>query len=243
MNCIPPAPCMCMDTPPGMPPCVVTVCMDTPPGMPHCVVTMCMDTPPGHASLCCHCVHGHASWTCLPVLSLCAWTRLLDMPPCVVTMCMDMPPGHASLCCHYVHGHASWTCLPVLSLCAWTYLLDMPPCVVTMCMDTSLIPRPSSLPLPQKLVRGRPGKTYHLTNDLAPTHSNHANMTYQQLLHLHCIQSGLLAKATELSLAQGVSPSQLPGLPPRKQQCKLRWVWFSHCPRSIKLLLPPFYLT
>ena len=37
--------------------------------------------------------------------------------------------------------------------------------------------------------------------DLAPTC---ANMTYQQLLHLHCIQSRLLAKATELSLAQGV---------------------------------------
>ena len=41
--------------------------------------------------------------------------------------------------------------------------------------------------------------------DLAPTHSKHAKMTYQQLLHLHCIQSGLLAKATELSLAQGVN--------------------------------------
>ncbi len=44
-----------------------------------------------------------------------------------------------------------------------------------------------------------PVKTYHMTIvvnfpqvgvfDLAPTHSEHANMTYQQLLHLHCIQS------------------------------------------------------
>ena len=75
--------------------------------------------------------------------------------------------------------------------------------------------------------------------DLAPMHSKHANMTYQQLLHLHCIQSKLLAKATELSLAQGVNLLHSP------QDClqasKLRWVWFSHCPRSIKLLLLPFY--
>ena len=41
--------------------------------------------------------------------------------------------------------------------------------------------------------------------DSAPTHFKPANMTCQQLLHLHCIQSGLLAKATELSLAQGVN--------------------------------------
>ena len=58
--------------------------------------------------------------------------------------------------------------------------------------------------------------------DLVCTHSEHANMTYQDLLHLYCIQSGLLAKATELSLAQG------------KQQYNLR-------PCSIKTVLPPFY--
>ena len=58
-----------------------------------------------------------------------------------------------------------------------------------------LVPRPSSPavdPLPQKLSER---KMYHVTNvtnlpqvgvlDLAPTHSKHANMTYQQLLHLH----------------------------------------------------------
>ena len=61
--------------------------------------------------------------------------------------------------------------------------------------------------------------------DLAPTHSKHANMTYQQLLHLHCIQSGLLAKATELLLAQGVN------LLHSSQDCL----------QAIKLLLPPFY--
>ena len=41
--------------------------------------------------------------------------------------------------------------------------------------------------------------------ELAPTHSKHPNMTYQQLLHLHCIQAGLMAKPTELLLAQGVN--------------------------------------
>ena len=39
--------------------------------------------------------------------------------------------------------------------------------------------------------------------------------TYQQLLHLHCIQSGLLAKATELSLAQGVDLVHSSRLPPK----------------------------
>ena len=84
-----------------------------------------------------------------------------------------------------------------------------------MMSPASLVPRPSSHavdPLPQKLSER---KAYHVTNvvnlpqvgvlDFAPTHSKHANMTYQQLLHLHCIQSGLLAKAKELSLAQGVN--------------------------------------
>ena len=73
--------------------------------------------------------------------------------------------------------------------------------------------------------------------DLALTHFKPANMTYQQLLHLRCIQSGLLAKATELSLAQGVN------LIHSSQNCfqASNNVSCGHCPCSIKLLLPPFY--
>ena len=50
------------------------------------------------------------------------------------------------------------------------------------------------------------------------SHSKHANMTYQQLLHLHCIQSGLLAKATELSLAN-LPHSSTPPPPPHINSC------------------------
>ena len=84
-----------------------------------------------------------------------------------------------------------------------------------MVVTTSLVPLVLLILYPKNKARGRPGKTYCMTIvvnlpqvgvlDLAPTHSEHANMTYQQLLHLHCIQSELLAKATELSLAQGVN--------------------------------------
>ena len=76
--------------------------------------------------------------------------------------------------------------------------------------------------------------------DLAPTHSKHANMTYQQLLHLHCIQSGLLAKATELSLAQGVNllhSSQASN----NVSCGGCGSVIAQAQLRIKLLLPPFY--
>ena len=62
--------------------------------------------------------------------------------------------------------------------------------------------------------------------DFASTHSEHANMTY-------CIRSRLLAKATELSLTQGVTLIHAPAS--NNVSCG------GLVQSSIRSLLPPFY--
>ena len=60
--------------------------------------------------------------------------------------------------------------------------------------------------------RGRPGKTYHLTDVTdcgqfrrTPKHSEHANMGLPKLVHLHYTQGGYLTSAAVQMLLQGAN--------------------------------------
>jgi hypothetical protein len=111
----------------------------------------------------------------------------------------------------------------------------------------SLVPRPSSCGK-NKGEEGL-GRTYQLTEvtdcgqfwerGWTPTHSEHANTGLPKLLHLLHTQGGQLTSAAVQLLLQGANlVHHLSPNAPNEQQCKLRWVWFCLCLRSMK----SFYL-